>query len=136
MGESTDTAGTLQTFKAVADNPLTRNVLKALSRHCPKDKGNRLEVALELYVGARKEACFSCRLSRNLLSPILAAACRGFGLTQEQLKNKFQDAYWRRGLDWSQMKRTFTNLPQLKQQKILEKGYWSKSKGRFEEKAK
>jgi len=98
MSESADTAGTLQTFKAVADNPLTRNVLKALSRHCPKDKGNRLEVALELYVGARKEACFSCRLSRNLLSPILAAACRGFGLTQEQLKNKFQDAYWRRGL--------------------------------------
>ena len=98
MSESVDTAGTLQTFKAVADNPLTRNVLKALSKHCPKDKGNRLEVALELYVGARKEACFFCRLSRNLLSPILAAACRDFGLTQEQLKNKFQDAYWRRGL--------------------------------------
>jgi len=98
MGASADTVGTLQIFKTVADNPLTRNVLKALSKHCPKDKSNRLEVALELYVGARKEACISCRVSRNLLSPILGLACRGFGLTQEQLKNKFQDPYWRRGL--------------------------------------
>jgi len=98
MGESADTAGTLQTFKVVADNPLTRNVLKALSKRCPRDRGNRLEVALELYVGVRKDACFSCRLSSNVLSPILSLACRGFGLTQEQLKNKFRDPYWRRGL--------------------------------------
>jgi len=98
MGERADTLGTLQTFKTVADNPLTRSILKALSRQCSKDKGNRLEVALELYVGARKDACFSCRLSRNLLSPILATACRGFGLTQEQLKDKFRDPYWRRAL--------------------------------------
>jgi len=98
MGESAGTLGTLQTFKAVADNPLTRNVLKALSRHCPKDKGNRLEVALELYVGTRKNACVSCRISRNVLSPILAVACRSFGLTQEELKSNFQDPYWRRAL--------------------------------------
>jgi len=98
MGESPGTAGTLQTFKAVADNPLTRNVLKALSKRCEKDKGNRLEVALELYVGTKKDACFSCRLSEKMLSPILGVACRGFGLTQDQLKSKFQDAYWRRGL--------------------------------------
>jgi len=98
MGESADTAGTLQTFKAVADNPLTRNVLKALSRRCKKDNGNRLEVALELYVGTRTDACFSCRLSQKMLSPILGVASRGFGVTQNQLKTKFQDAYWRRGL--------------------------------------
>lgn len=98
MNGSAGTAGTLQTFKTVADNPLTRNVLKALSKHCSKDNGNRLEVALELYVGAREEACFSCRLSRRVLSPILGLACRGFGLTQEELKHKFQDPYWRRAL--------------------------------------
>jgi len=92
------TAGTLQTFKALADNPLTRNVLKALSKNCKKDKGNRLEVALELYVGVRKNACLSCQLSRNLLTPILNAACRAFGITEAQMKEKFKDAYWRRGL--------------------------------------
>jgi len=98
MGESAVTAGTLQTFKALADNPLTRNVLKALSQNCRRDKGNRLEVALELYVGVRKNACLSCQLSRNLLSPILNVACRAFGITENQLREKFKDAYWRRGL--------------------------------------
>jgi len=97
MGESA-TVGTLQTFKAVADNPLTRNILKALSKNCKVDGANRLDVALELYVGSRKDACFSCRLSRRVLSPILSVARRGFGITREQLNEKFKDPYWRRGL--------------------------------------
>jgi len=82
------TVGTLETFKALADNPLTRNVLKTFSKNCRKDKGNRLEIALELYVGVRKEACLSCQLSRNMLTPILNVACRAFGITEEQLKKK------------------------------------------------
>jgi radical SAM protein with 4Fe4S-binding SPASM domain len=92
------TVGTLQTFKALADNPLTRNVLKTLSQNCRKDGGNRLEIALELYVGVRKKACLSCRVSRDLLIPILNVACRAFGITEDQLKEQFKDAYWRRGL--------------------------------------
>ena len=98
MEGSADTANTLQTFKAVADNLLTRSILKALSKNCAKDKGNRLEVTLELYVGAREDACMSCRLSRRMLSPILKLACRGFGITEEDLKVKFGDVHWRRGL--------------------------------------
>lgn len=98
MRESADTASTLQTFKTVADNPLTRNVLKALSKYCRKDEGNRLEVALELYVGVRESACFRCKFSKRILSPILNVACRAFGITEAQLKEKFKDPYWRRGL--------------------------------------
>jgi radical SAM protein with 4Fe4S-binding SPASM domain len=97
MGESA-TIGTLQTFKAVADNPLTRNVLKALSKNCKRDRASRLEVALELYVGARENACLACRLSREFLSPILGVACKAFGITEAQLKDRFKDPYWRRGL--------------------------------------
>jgi radical SAM protein with 4Fe4S-binding SPASM domain len=98
MIESADTIGTLQTFKTVADNPLTRNILKALSKHCRRDEGNRLEVALELYVGIRENACFSCKFSKRILSPILGAASKAFGLTETQLKEKFRNPYWRRGL--------------------------------------
>ena len=97
MSESA-TVGTLQTFKAVADNPLTRNVLKALSKNCSKDGASRLEVALELYVGVRKDACLSCKLSREALSPMLGVACKAFGITETQLKDRFKDPYWRRGL--------------------------------------
>jgi radical SAM protein with 4Fe4S-binding SPASM domain len=98
MKESADAVSTLQTFKTVADNPLTRNVLKALSRYCHKDEGNRLEVALELYVGVRESACVRCIFSRKILSPVLSVACRAFGITEAQLKEKFKDPYWRRGL--------------------------------------
>ncbi len=98
MKASAGTIGTLQTFKTVADNPLTRNVLKSLSKYCSKDAGNRLEVALELYVGVRENACFRCRFSRKILSPILSVACRAFGVTEAELKEKFKDPYWRRGL--------------------------------------
>jgi radical SAM protein with 4Fe4S-binding SPASM domain len=98
MKGSADTVGTLQTFKMVVDNPLTRNILKALSKHCPTDGGNRLEVALELYVGKRENACFKCRFSKRILSPILGFASKAFGLTETQLKEKFKDPYWRRGL--------------------------------------
>jgi len=69
-----------------------------MSQSCKKDRGNRLEIALELYVGVRKKACLSCQLSKDLLIPILNVACRTFGITEPQLKEKFKDAYWRRGL--------------------------------------
>jgi len=98
VGARTDTANTLQTFKAVADNAFTRSILKALSKNCVKDNGNRLEVALELYVGIRNDACVSCRLSRTVLSPILKFACRGFGISEQEMKAKFQDVHWRRAL--------------------------------------
>lgn len=95
MNGSGDIVNTLQTFKAVADNALTRSLLKALSRNCSRDNRNRLEVALELCVGARERACIACRLSQIILSPILKSACRGFGITEEKMKGKFRDAYWR-----------------------------------------
>ncbi len=97
MSESA-TVGALQTFKALADNPITRNILKTLATNCPKDGGNRLEVALELYVETRENACMSCRIAQSLLSSLLRVACRAFGITERDLKNKFKDAYWRRGL--------------------------------------
>jgi len=98
MNDRANTVGTLQTFKTVADNFFTRSVLKTLSTYCHYDEGNRLEVALELYVGVRESACFRCKVSRRILSPILRVASRAFGIKENQLKEKFKDPYWRRGL--------------------------------------
>jgi hypothetical protein len=55
------TVGTLQTFKATADNPLTRNVLKTLSKNCRKDSDTRLELRLNSMWTLEKNACLSCR---------------------------------------------------------------------------
>lgn len=41
MGEDADTVSTIQAFKTVADNPLTRHVLKALSKYCPSARRER-----------------------------------------------------------------------------------------------
>ena len=98
VGGRADSASTLQTFKAVADNALTRSILRGFSKNCVRDNGNRLEVALELYVGTRDNACVSCRLSRVVISPILKLACRGFGISEEEMKVRFHDVYWRRAL--------------------------------------
>lgn len=51
-----------------------------------------------MYVDARKDGCKACKLALWILKPFLAAASRSFGSSPEQLKQRFQDPYWRRGL--------------------------------------
>jgi len=109
-----DTIGTLQVFKTLIENPVTRNILSNLCKYCPRDKGNRLDIALQLYTGAREKACLSCRIGEILLAPILEVACRAFGVTHQQLKERFHDPYWRRalvdvikGLAWFGVSRPF-----------------------------
>lgn len=88
----------VQVFKMVADNPATRGVLTKLSGYCEKDGANRLEVALELYIGLRKDACFKCKLARRIISPIIKTAVKAFGVEEEKMHKRFRDPYWRRGL--------------------------------------
>jgi len=89
---------TVQVFRKVADNPLTRSLLTRLSGFCEKDGANRLEVALELYIGLREKACFKCRLAKKIMAPVVNAGAKAFGVSKEKLKSKFSDPYWRRGL--------------------------------------
>ena len=96
--EKASVVDTVQVFKKVADNFLTRSLLTRLSGFCEKDESNRLEVALELYIGLRKHACLKCRLAKRLLAPIVNVGAKAFGVSQEKLKSKFSDPYWRRGL--------------------------------------
>jgi len=96
--EGASTAGMVQFFKAVADNPFTRRVLKGLLARCVKDGKPRLEIALELYVGVRGKACHRCRLAEKLVKPVVEAGANAFGATKEQIKERFRDPYWRRGL--------------------------------------
>lgn len=99
MGEhKASVVDTVQVFKRVADNPLTRRVLARLSSFCKKDGANRLEVALELYIGLRDKACFKCRLAKKLTASIIDRGAKAFGVSREKLKSRFSDPYWRRGL--------------------------------------
>lgn len=95
---SADTGSMIEVFKGVTDNILVRKVLKGISKYCSFDKDNRLNVALQLYTGQKKQACPWCKISAKIISPILKLGSSSFGVTTGELKEKFSDVYWRRGL--------------------------------------
>ncbi|MFQ5711216.1 MAG: radical SAM protein [Candidatus Geothermarchaeales archaeon] len=88
----------IQTFKRVSDSPLTRLILRNLCKSCRKDGDNHLDVALQLYVGLREDACLTCKIAKRILTPILQSGSKAFGVTKEQLRERFRDPHWRRGL--------------------------------------
>jgi len=92
------TTTTLQVLKATIGNPATRTLLKGMSKYCEKDGKNRIEVAVELYTGQRKDACLSCKLTEKIIAKVLKKGAEAFGLTEEELKKKFSDPYWAKGL--------------------------------------
>jgi len=55
----------LNVFTNLVANPVTRKALKSVSSYCEVCGKNRLEVALELFVGARTEACWRCRFAEE-----------------------------------------------------------------------
>ncbi|MEM3652670.1 MAG: radical SAM protein [Nitrososphaerales archaeon] len=92
------TTDTIKLFKNVVDNPLARWVLRRISSYCYTCSENRLEVALQLYIGVRKDACLKCRAAEKIVSRVVKSGANAFGASEEQMKSKFSDAYWRRGL--------------------------------------
>jgi radical SAM protein with 4Fe4S-binding SPASM domain len=55
-------------------------------------------VALELYVGIRKDACFKCKVAEKAVLGILKTGGKAFGVESNVLKKKFSDPSWRKGL--------------------------------------
>jgi len=92
------TTTTISILKATIGNPLTRKLLKGLSKYCEKDGKNRIEVAVELYTGQRENACFSCRAAEKIIAKVLKKGGDAFGLSEAQIKEKFKDSYWAKGL--------------------------------------
>ena len=79
-------------------NPATKKTLQSLACYCDSCKKNRLEVALELFVGERSEACWKCKLAAKTIEPILQRGGEAFNVSVDELREKFKDAYWRKGL--------------------------------------
>ncbi|HID26142.1 MAG TPA: radical SAM protein, partial [Thermoplasmata archaeon] len=92
------TQTTIQLLKNTVGNPVTRTVLKGMSKYCEKDKKNRIEVAIELYTGQRKNACLSCKATEKIIAKVLKKGGEAFGLSTEDIKKKFKDPYWTKGL--------------------------------------
>lgn len=92
------TTTTIEVLRAAIGNSFTRNIVKGMSKYCKKDGKNRVEVAVELYTGKRKNACLSCKASEKIIAQVLKKGGEAFGLTEEDIKKKFTDPYWIKGL--------------------------------------
>ncbi len=88
----------LSIFMHLINNPLTKKSLQGLATFCEKCGKNRLEVALELFVGVRNDACWKCKLAEKTIRPVLERGAEAFNVTIDELKERFKDSYWRKGL--------------------------------------
>lgn len=98
MGErNLETTTTIQILKSTIGNPVTRKILSGFG-FCETCNKNRIEVALELYVGSRKDACLKCKLAEKAISSVIKTGGKAFGASQELLKEQFSHPSWRKGL--------------------------------------
>jgi radical SAM protein with 4Fe4S-binding SPASM domain len=92
------TITTIEILKTTIGNPVTRTILKSMSKYCNKDEKNRIEVAIELYIGKRKKACFSCKTAEKIIAGVLKKGAEAFGVSEDELKEKFKQPFWAKGL--------------------------------------
>ncbi len=90
--------GAIQVLKSTIGNPATRKLISSISNWCEKDQKNRLEVALELWTGKRKDACWKCKAAEKTLAGILKIGGKTFGASKEEMRKKFEDPSWRKAL--------------------------------------
>ncbi|MGB9630957.1 MAG: radical SAM protein, partial [Candidatus Methanodesulfokora sp.] len=88
----------VEIFKFLVDNKFSRGILRKLNEYCEEDEKSRLEVALELYSGARDDACAKCKLASKIISGVIDLGAKSFGADKEEIKRAMKDSYWRRGL--------------------------------------
>jgi radical SAM protein with 4Fe4S-binding SPASM domain len=92
-----DTTTTIQILTSTIGNPIARKIISGFG-FCETCGKNRIEVALELYVGIRTDACLKCKLAEKALSGILKAGGKTFGVKPNVLKEKFRHPTARKGL--------------------------------------
>ncbi len=88
----------LSLFIHLVNNPVTKRTLRRFITYCEECGANRLEVAVEVALGYRDDACWKCKLAAKSVEPLLKKGAESFGFTIDELKEKFRDAYWRKGL--------------------------------------
>jgi len=92
-----ETTTTIQVLRSTIGNPVTRKILSGLG-YCEKCGKNRIEIALELYLGIRKDACLKCMVAEKTLRGIIIAGGKVFGVSEDNIKQQFSDPSWRKGL--------------------------------------
>ncbi|MFQ6051285.1 MAG: radical SAM protein [Candidatus Hydrothermarchaeota archaeon] len=85
-------------LKSALGNPATRKLLNSISCWCKECQKNRLEVAIDLWIDRRREACIKCRSAEKILSKLLEIGSISFGVSEKEIRNTFSDPYYGKGL--------------------------------------
>jgi radical SAM protein with 4Fe4S-binding SPASM domain len=88
---------TLRILKSTIGNPLVRLLLSGFG-YCDTCQKNRVEVALEVFTGTKTDACIKCRFAEKILRTIIKTGGNIFGVSEDELHQKFSNPSWRKGL--------------------------------------
>ena len=93
-----ETETSINILSVLLGNPLSRRIIAGMNQTCEECGGNRLEIALAEYLGLRDTICPKCRRASREVTFLIRTGARNFGVSEEDIKTTFRDAYWRKGL--------------------------------------
>lgn len=96
--EQADMTSMIKTFESLINNPLSKKTINAATDMCDKCGENRLECALNYYLGKRDDICFRCKLMVPVVKLIIRKGLKTFDTSEEAFINTMQDPYWTKGL--------------------------------------
>ncbi len=88
----------VEIFAGIVNNPLTKTALRNLSGSCETCGDKRIRIAIDYALGYRNEACWKCRAAAKVVEKVIEAGGRAFNVDMNEIREKFRDAHWRRGL--------------------------------------
>lgn len=88
----------LRGLRIISSNPLSRIFLAFSTKACGRCGGDRIGLALRKYVGEDLDLCFTCSATYRIISLLVNASGKRFGVEKEQMVEFFSDSVKRRGL--------------------------------------
>lgn len=93
-----DIANKVKTFENIVSSHFVQKLINAATDECKKCGANRLEVAINYYLGKRKNICLKCRLLVPIIKTVIGNSINIFGMSEKELIKMMQESYWSKGL--------------------------------------
>ena len=96
--DADDIANKVKIFEGIVSSSIVQKLIRATTDECRKCGSNRLEVAIDYYLGKRSNICFRCRLLVPVIKTVIGKGIDTFGMSEAELIDLMQDSYWTKGL--------------------------------------
>lgn len=96
--QEADMVAMIKTFESLINNPVAKKTINAATDMCDKCGENRLECALNYYLGKRDDICIRCKLMVPIIKLIIKKGLKTFNTSEESFIETMQDPYWTKGL--------------------------------------